>query len=128
MFGVEPLDGQLGDVAVLRKDPGRGWLEFACRAEKEHQEFRSSGLLKKQRSLRTRRVSAADQANPKAYECTTARMARQPTERVAERPDGGLRGHSEDGWSAIILISHPGVKLGIRSAGAIEMNQPKQVP
>ena len=37
MFGVEPLNGERGDIVVLRKDPGRGGLEFACRAEKENQ-------------------------------------------------------------------------------------------
>jgi hypothetical protein len=43
MFGVEPLDGERADIVVLRKDPGRGGLEFACRAEKEnHQGLQNS--------------------------------------------------------------------------------------
>ena len=37
MFGVEPINGERGDIVVLRKDPCRGGLEFACRAEKENQ-------------------------------------------------------------------------------------------
>jgi hypothetical protein len=43
MFGVELLNGEHGDIVVLRKHPGRGGLEFACRTEKEnHQELQSS--------------------------------------------------------------------------------------
>jgi signal recognition particle subunit SEC65 len=62
---------------VLRKDPGRGGLEFACRAEKEnHQGLQSSStenLYEAQRSLQTQQVSAADKANPKSAERTMVR-------------------------------------------------------
>ena len=82
MLGVEPFDGQRSNVAVFRKDPGRGGLEFEYQAEKENypelQGFGTENLLKEQRSLRTRQVSAAHKANHKSAEDTTVRMTKQP--------------------------------------------------